>query len=108
MAYVKLVHAGHFSCLVRHHVLTMFERSDIMSDTVSHIQPAHMGHFQFHVRHVPCGPHIWRTLAMAVTPTSCMLRLIKESFQEKHAESLANLVPGIYKYSMGLYTTTVP
>ena len=32
------------------------------SDNVSHIKPAHVGHFQFHVRHVPHGLHIWRTL----------------------------------------------
>ncbi len=62
VAYVKLVHAGHFPRHVRHHVLAMFKRSDIMSDEVSHIKTAHAGHFQFYVRHVPRGPHIWRTL----------------------------------------------
>ena len=61
-AYVKLVLAEHFPCHARHHVLTVFERSDIMSDKVSHIKPAHMGHFQFNVRHVMHGLHIWRTL----------------------------------------------
>ena len=62
--YVKLVHAGHFPCYVRHHVLPMFEKSDIMSDKVevSHIKPTHAGHFRFHVRRVPRGLHIWRTL----------------------------------------------
>ncbi len=59
VAYIKLVQAGHFPCHIRHHVLTMSEKSDIMSDKVSHIKPALAGHFWFHVRHVP---HIWRTL----------------------------------------------
>ena len=58
----QIVHAGHFPCHVRHHVLTMFEWSDITSDKVSRIKSAHTGNFQFHVRHVPRGPHIWRTL----------------------------------------------
>ena len=63
VAFVKLVHMGHFLCHIRHHVLTMSKMSDITSDKVSHIKPAHIGHFQFYVRHVPHGPHILRTLA---------------------------------------------
>ena len=41
VAYVKLVNAGHFSCHIRHHVLAMFEKSDIMSDKVSHKTSPH-------------------------------------------------------------------
>ena len=33
-----------------------------MSDNVSHIKLAYVGHFQFYVRHVLRGLHIWRTL----------------------------------------------
>ncbi len=62
MAYAKLVHVGHFLCHVRHQVLTMYKRSDITSDKVSHIKPTHVGHFQFYARHAQCGLHIWRTL----------------------------------------------
>ena len=63
VAYVKLVHAGHFLCHIRHHVLlTMFERSDIMSDRVSHIKAAHVGHFRFYVRHVPWPAYVENTV----------------------------------------------
>ena len=42
----KLVHVEHFPChIMSHHVLAMFEKSDIMSDKVSYIKPSHAGHF---------------------------------------------------------------
>ena len=44
----------HFPCHIRHHVLTMIIRSDIMSDRESHIK---LANFQFYVGHALHGPH---------------------------------------------------
>ena len=96
MAYVKLVHAGHFLCHVRHHILTVYKRSDITSDKVSYIKPAHAGHFQFYVRHVPRVPHIWRTLVLVLGISKMGSRdVIMQQCGEKK-NSLASKNVGIY------------
>ena len=58
VAYKKSVHVGHFPCHVKHHVLAMLKRADIMSDKVYHEKTAHAGHFQF-MRDMSCMAHIF-------------------------------------------------
>ncbi len=45
VCYVKLLRVGHFACRIEHHVLTMSRKTDIMSDEMSYLQPAHVRHF---------------------------------------------------------------
>ena len=105
MAYVKLVHAGHFPCHVRHHVLTVFERSDIMSDKVSHIKQAHARHFRFHVRHVPCGMHIgehWYWIHSACLSV-CLSAMICSTLCPRHWCNSSSLTYLNYLWGIGVH-----